>query len=400
MEYVDLFLDALKCSLHDKTVAWEQNVTQEQWEALFQLAVCQNVLPLFFDAVYPCAKNCADADLIDRYSRLSAHTVASQTYRTAQFLSLYDKITQSGIYPLVVKGTVCRNTYPQSDFRPSGDEDLFVRGEDLPALKEKLESLGYHWEETEGEVCCKKGNGQLTLEVHDRLFPTAEGVLRDLESLFTNAHTRSIIQEIDGVALRTMAHTDHFLYLICHAYKHFIFRGLGIRQVCDILQYAKVYADQIQWQQVYENCCAIHADVFAAALFQIGIRHLGVDMSQFYADTAWCHLEINCGPLLDDLLGGGVFGTQESFGSYSATITSNALSGRKGSSLWSALFPPLPYMAEKRHYLRKWPILLPFAWGARICKKIPNLRHRRELAAALRRGSERAQLLKYYGIAQ
>lgn len=31
-----------------------------------------------------------------------------------------------------------------------------------------------------------------------------------------------------------LAPTDHLLCLLCHAYKHFLYAGFGIRHVCDI----------------------------------------------------------------------------------------------------------------------------------------------------------------------
>ena len=34
--------------------------------------------------------------------------------------------------------------------------------------------------------------------------------------------------------IRILAPTDHLLCLLCHAYKHFLYAGFGIRHVCDI----------------------------------------------------------------------------------------------------------------------------------------------------------------------
>ena len=37
---------------------------------------------------------------------------------------LFDKMRQNGLTPLIVKGIVCRDLYPNPDLRTSNDEDL------------------------------------------------------------------------------------------------------------------------------------------------------------------------------------------------------------------------------------------------------------------------------------
>lgn len=49
-----------------------------------------------------------------------------QTMRTNEFLELNKKLHAAGVRPLVVKGIICRNLYPQPDYRRFGDEDVLV----------------------------------------------------------------------------------------------------------------------------------------------------------------------------------------------------------------------------------------------------------------------------------
>ncbi len=39
---------------------------------------------------------------------------------------LFDKMRQNGLTPLIVKGIVCRDLYPNPDLRTSNDEDLYI----------------------------------------------------------------------------------------------------------------------------------------------------------------------------------------------------------------------------------------------------------------------------------
>lgn len=51
-----LFLDALRASLLDSSVDWteEQQISQQDWARLFQLADTHQILPMIFEAVYSC----------------------------------------------------------------------------------------------------------------------------------------------------------------------------------------------------------------------------------------------------------------------------------------------------------------------------------------------------------
>lgn len=52
-----------------------------------------------------------------------------QTMRTNEFLELNKKLQAAGVRPLVVKGIICRNLYPQPDYKQSGDGDVLVPAE-------------------------------------------------------------------------------------------------------------------------------------------------------------------------------------------------------------------------------------------------------------------------------
>ena len=39
---------------------------------------------------------------------------------------LFDKMRQNELTPLIVKGIVCRDLYPNPDLRTSNDEDLYI----------------------------------------------------------------------------------------------------------------------------------------------------------------------------------------------------------------------------------------------------------------------------------
>ena len=51
-EIQEKFLEALRVSLKNGTVQWEEPLQPEQWKELFGLAETHHVLPLIYEAVY------------------------------------------------------------------------------------------------------------------------------------------------------------------------------------------------------------------------------------------------------------------------------------------------------------------------------------------------------------
>ena len=101
------------------------------WAHLSELARKQNLLPLFFEI----ANRFEDYVKSDGYAKDQLDTfamVAAQIQRSSAFLDVYGAITAKGIYPIVMKGIVCRQLYGElGEHRPSGDEDILVEVKDF-----------------------------------------------------------------------------------------------------------------------------------------------------------------------------------------------------------------------------------------------------------------------------
>jgi hypothetical protein len=201
---------------------------------------------------------------------------------------------------------------------------------------------------------------------------------------------------VQGHRIRTLGHTDHLLYLLLHAYKHFLHSGFGIRQICDILLFSHAHAGQIEWSHIRKCCKAVRADKFAAAVFTIGVRHLG-----FGPVGPWTNVDEL--PLLEDVLSAGVYGSAGDDRLHSSTITLEAVSAQKQgrgthSGLLTAAFPSAQALEGRYPWLKGRHWLLPAAWGDRIFSYLRENRSPGSGSAALKLGAERRALLKYYGI--
>ena len=408
----NLFLTILKAALQGQRIEPDREILADEWEKLFKMAGIHNVLPMFFEAVYA-SKSMQQSNLsfLPAVKRQVRQQVMMQALRTGEFLALNQSLQAAGIRPLVVKGIICRNLYPQPDYRQSGDEDVLIPEEQYAACHQVLLDFGMHTttEETQRatsyEVPYRKAGSSLYIELHKQLFPPESDAYGDMNRFFAGVFRRAIPETIQGNIVYTLAPGDHLFYLICHAFKHFLHSGFGIRQVCDIVLYANAYGREVDWMDVLDRCRELNADKFAAALFRIGSNYLVFDMEKAGYPDAWRQIRVDETPMLADLLSAGVYGGADMSRKHSSSITLDAVAaqkrGRKArhAALTSA-FPPASQLSGRYPYLKKAPWLLPAAWASRLLHYFKETRgsDNNNAAEALKIGSERIELMKEYGI--
>lgn len=357
------------------------------------------MLPLVFQAIHRCpSPESAPPKLLRQRRTQVLQLTARQVRQTAEFLQVRDALTAAGVRFLVVKGIVCRNLYPNPDFRLSADEDLLIHPRDFSLCRGTLTELGYTTPDPESggyELPYTGSQGLLHLEIHRSLFPPEEPAYGELNGFFRDSFSGSILW--DGIP--TLNPTDHMLYLILHAFKHFLHSGFGIRQVCDISLFARHWGGEIDWQYLLESCRSIRAERFAAALFRIGRKHLGICAEQALYPPCWQEISADEGPLLLDILEAGIYGNAQPDRVHSSNLTLQALSarkkGRKAASTLRTVFPTRAAMEKKYPYVRKSALLLPAAWFSRILKFAKSSA---SAADTLNVGRRRLALLKEYGI--
>ena len=408
----ELFLQAMKASLENKKVTWETALEDQEWLALFQLAEAHHVLPLIYDAVYccPAAQN-SEGELFAPFKKRTVQMVMLQTQKTSEFLRLYENLRAAGVKLCMVKGIICRNIYPNPDYRISGDEDFLIPAEQFPLCHEAMLAYGMTLSEPEQdinevyEVPYGKQGSPIYIELHKSLFPPESEAYGDLNRFFEGVTERLIEVPVQGSMISTMEYTDHLFYLICHAFKHFLHSGFGIRQVCDIILFANAYGDEIDWARIVKNCREIRAELFAAALFKIGEKYLSFDADKACYPVVWRELDVDESAMLNDLLDSGIYGGANMSRKHSSNITLNAVSAQKqgkksGNHVLKTVFPPAKTLEGRFPYLKEHPYLLPVAWANRLMRYQKELHQTagNDAAESIRIGNKRIELMKQYGI--
>lgn len=402
-----LFLQAVKAALLGQQVDWADEVSADQYAQLLELAQNHHVLPMFFESTYRCGAASAIEPLrLSICRRTVVQSVSMQSVQTQSFLALSRYLQEKGIRPLVVKGIVCRNLYPQPDHRYSGDEDLLCPPQQLNDCHNALLEFGMNpcTDNLDAyEVAYRKQDGTLYIELHKSLFAEESDIFGKCNALFDGAFDRAVEIGIEGQSVLSLCPTDHLLYLILHAFKHFLHSGFGIRQVCDMVLFANAYGKDINWDYLVEKCAAIRADHFAAALFAIGQHHLSFDPGKACYPEAWRKITVDEAPLLEDLLRGGIYGASDRNRLHSSNMTLNAVSadkkGKRSTGVFRAAFPSAKTLENRYPYLKTKPFLLPVAWLSRFAGYAKeNAAGNGSAQNAVKIGADRIKLLKIYNI--
>lgn len=400
------FIDALNYSISGELASWKGELTHNEWLAFLRAAKKHDILPLLVHAAYSSgALSSAGSNLQRIATKQARDRVICQAAATAEFELLYSFLKERGLDPIVMKGIILRNLYPYPELRPSTDEDLMISEKEFPAYHQAMLEYGLtpvcsgeDFDEVH-EVAYENKELHLYIELHKTLFPWESDAYGNLNILFEGVAERCVMVSVYGQEYRTLAPTDHFLYMVCHAYKHFLHSGVGIRQVADMAIFANTYGAEIDWYYIFFSCQKVHIEVFAAALLHIANKYL----SLLVIPDPFISTEVDEEPLLEDILTGGLYGMADIDRAHSGNITLDAVAarqqGRKRRGIWRSLFPGTTYLKKHFPYAKKYSILLPVAWAQRIIGYfVRNGSSKGNPAQSIQIGQARIELLKKYKI--
>lgn len=316
-----------------------------------EMARIHNLLPLFFESAssYP---EYISSPQYEKDMQDVLKMIGGQMQRTYGFLEIYEKFQKSGICPVVLKGIICRQLYNEyADYRVSADEDILIRQEEFYKVADILQNSGYAaFEQVTSkeqlknlqEITFSNLDTGLILEVHLNPIGCENELHVNMNRYFTDAFsdTREVI--IDGVTVRTLGHTKHFLYLVLHTFKHFVAGGVGVRQFLDILMYDDRYHDDLDWDYLKKVFAELKIMSFVGDIFEIGNRYLGFhNVNTFSTDCPEA--------LLEDVMQSGVFGSTDEIQQTAIQFTNAAVSRKKYSGnllilFFHTAFPSKNYM--------------------------------------------------------
>ena len=382
------FIGILRTALGNGQVPLEH----PDWDKLAEWADLQSLTALFYTGASQYQEFAQwDGTKRQKLQRETIAGVVAQSTRTELFLDVYRSLLEKGQKPLVLKGVVVRQLYGElSDYRPSCDEDLYVRPEEAIPCRRELENLGFRITVPEDErklsdpfqeVSLDHSSGMLHVELHPNFFERTREDLRLSNRYYQNAHDTAVPIHTGGTTLWTLDETHHYLYLFLHLAKHFKGAGVGLKQMVDLL--AVFNADAIIEEEL--RCGKLYGAVLAVG------RDLGFAPTELFPPQDPAHL-------LEDSLEGGVYGHSDPSRTYGSIITAAAVNTGEKTSVLKAIFPSYDYMVLGWEALRKNPWLLPVGYIKRFYRVLVLRKQGKEALIAIQKGQERTKLLQEYGI--
>ena len=233
-------------------------VTPEQWDALIDEAVRQEVASYFYSLLVDLEKS-HHLEIPHKETLRQSHlSTAAQNLRALHDAEIiFSALRVSGILAAGLKGVyLLEHAYPDIGARSMSDIDILIHKKDLAGSIRILEGLGYRTTsyfslddentDTKHLPPMDRGGGPL-VELHWTLLEENEPFTIDAKALWGRTEPARIAN-VDAFALGV---EDLILHLCLHlTYQHYL--NLGLRGLMDIALVIHKFRPEIDWQKLIE----------------------------------------------------------------------------------------------------------------------------------------------------
>lgn len=278
---------------------------------------------------------------------------------------------EKGLLLILFKGCVLADLYPEYIQRISCDTDILVYQEDRNRAEQLLEELGYvrNQEKSNPEVqVYQLEKPKHNVELHTCLWEDYTGRRLDiLKDMKLDARESLLTMEACGIEVTTLGYEEHLIYQIFHIVKHFSLQGVGIKYLTDIALYVDTYGQYIDYSAFWRKMERLGYDKFCYEFFKLCIDWLGMKDDIIHERQEETGIERML--LLEDLFQLGKTYSDKTAGWQILGMMTPYFVGEKGGSQSASrrrlqvIFPASKDLPDEYHYAKKYPVLLPIAWG-------------------------------------
>ena len=356
----NIVLEILSAFIHNRKPCFNCDVQELK---IFYFFYFQNLSPVlaYMDKKWDIIKNeSLKKKLVDGY-----YQAVSENFKKANMFEIISqKLSESKIPHMPVKGWYVRTLYPVAELRTFGDIDILINKQDRQKTDKIFIDNGYSVKEN-WEPTYSYDNGVSRCEVHTELMDSDLGKGQHIISYFSDALKTA---EKDVGERVSPQKEIHLIYLFCHLAKHLYKGGAGIRMYVDIALFLKANSGTLDFEKIYEDSKTLHIDKFLKTVILACSQWFQIDLP----------FEINdINPSNIDALKKHTFGADLFGKSRDKSIVSlrNDGTGSKRSVLKDTLFPNAEKIEKRYKFIEGRKYLLPVAWIARgfvNMKEIPQ----------------------------
>ncbi len=203
---------------------------------------------------------------------------------------LVEKMRETGIYTLLVKGQGVAQCYERPLWRACGDVDFFLDDENYERAKAFLKPLAASVEE---EYVREKHLGMTidpwVVELHGRLYSGLSGrIERELDAVQreTFGGGRVRIWKDGETEVPLLAVENDVFYVFTHIMQHFYKGGIGLRQICDWCRLLWTYREKMDVAKLEGRILRSGLMTSWKAFGAFAVEYLGmpVEAMPFYSD--------------------------------------------------------------------------------------------------------------------
>lgn len=338
------------------------------WDFVFSCAVKNDVLPLLLPAFRQ--NGGMKAENLAAVEKRASRDAYKETKKESYATKLLNALKAENITVVVLKGLAYKSLYPYPELRKMSDLDLLVPEGSLEKVYEIAKNVGNVTDDK--EVHHFTIGSTLNVETAVNLYPDRANSLFDEylinDEISSDAFCKFSFYDDE---FYTLSPTHNLLYCAYHMFKHFVFGGVGARQMCDFALLISEFKGEIDWRYVWVQSHKAKMTKFVYSLVRIADVFFGVDVFSVYETCSERVDDETVGEVWCDMLEGGVFGVSAHEREIARSIVFRKIRQRNGGESYSglrAVFPPLSYMQREFPYVNSIPVLLPIAWIHRLVK--------------------------------
>lgn len=283
-----LFFELIRISIGNAS-CFSHSPSEKEWESLYEMSRRQALLGICFVGVNNLLKQnqCPPRRLYVKWMGLAKNIEQKNYELNKKCVSLYTRLSDEGWKCCILKGQGIARYYGTAlqGKRQAGDIDVLVDGDDIEVLK-----YAATMEKLPLEASYK--------HVHMHFFMDTAVDLHYRMSMSCNLWRNRRLQRwnrdvrqkdfvlINSLGFAELPLQDNVLFLIHHTMWHFLFEGVGFRQVMDLYFLLKARSNDISREYVCKMIKELSMQRFTGALMWV-IASVFEQEKEFSKDSWW-----------------------------------------------------------------------------------------------------------------
>ena len=353
--YIFQLLNSILCDSNDKD--FQYNISELNWEYIYKLCSYHKIDNII------AYKVCSDPistmipqNIVNKFKLSMQKAKAREAVQEIEYEQILQSFEEQGIKNIPLKGSVLKYYYPSPDMRFMVDMDILCQEKDMEKAGEVLKKLGYKMEHVGGEHDVYSKLPYTVIELHR----TCNIHNEILNEYFSSIWDRSQKREGKSFAY-DMTWDDFYIFLIAHMTKHFIYGGIGIRSLLDLI----IFKIKLE-----KNCNRSYVE---SILENAGILKIEKKMNNLAQECLNGKENFQTEELMNFIWKSGLKGTVKNRMNFQIAEKGgkkNKILKGQLKTLISYIFLDKKQMRERYPYIKKYPFLLPIAWIQRGAKKL------------------------------